>query len=80
MFNILGLILIFLFSLDVLSLNNYYYIKKINLNRILDKIDNVSLKKEILKEIEDGENQRKLEEHIKNTNDAFKKLKEDINN
>lgn len=74
------LFLILIFLLDVLCLNNYYYIKKINLNRILNKIDSLSLKKEILKEIEDGEIQKELEERIKNTNEAFKKLKENTNN
>ena len=72
-------ILLLFFFIKVLSFNKYYYIRKIKLDKILEKIENNKIKNEILKEIEHGEYNRKLEEEIKNTNDAFNNLKKNKN-
>ena len=72
-------ILLLFFFIKVLSFNKYYYIRKIKLDKILEKIENNKIKNEILKEIEHGEDNRKLEEYIKNTNDAFNNLKKNKN-
>ena len=68
-------IFLLLFLTEILSFNSNYYIRKLKLNKILDKMENNKIKKDIFKEIEYGNYRIHLEEKIKVTNKAFDNLK-----
>lgn len=70
-------ILLLLFLTEILSFHNYYHIRKVKLDKILDKIENDKIKKDILKEIEYEEYRMELEKKFKVTNKAFDNLKKE---